>query len=270
MCWRISSHSGLRSLPSTSGVGRRPTRARVRVDDRELDLVLVGAEVDEQLVRLVDDLRDARVGPVDLVDDEDHRQVRFERLAQHEARLRQRPFARVDEQEHAVDHREPALDLAAEVGVTGRVDDVERDVAVPHRGVLGEDRDALLALEVVRVHHALGDVLVGAEGSGLPQQTVDERGLAVIDVRDDRDVAQVGAYRHQCQASAGPSSRSGLGAAAPRPRSASTCASRSAPDAGCTHVVGDLAVQRCALPRTAPRRRRAGRRRSSGRCSGAC
>ena len=34
----------------------------VAVDDRELDLLLVGVEVEEQLVDLVDDLGDARVG----------------------------------------------------------------------------------------------------------------------------------------------------------------------------------------------------------------
>ena len=59
------------------------------------------------------------------------------------------------------------------------------------RGVLGEDRDALLALEVHRVHHPLGDVLALAEGAGLPQHGVHERGLAVVDVGDDRDVADV-------------------------------------------------------------------------------
>ena len=58
-------------------------------------------------------------------------------------------------------------------------------------GVLGEDRDALLALEVHRVHHALGDVLVVAERAGLPEQRVDERRLAVVDVGDDRDVAKI-------------------------------------------------------------------------------
>jgi hypothetical protein len=91
------------------GVRRRPglPGAGVGVDDRELDLRLVGVEIEEELVDLVHDLGDARVGPVDLVDDEDHRQPRLERLAQHEARLRQRPFARVDEQEHAVDHGQP-------------------------------------------------------------------------------------------------------------------------------------------------------------------
>ena len=140
---------------------------------------------------------DARVGPVDLVDHEDHREVRLERLAQHETGLRERAFARVDEQQHAVDHRERALDLAAEVGVAGRVDDVEDHVAVANRRVLGEDRDALLTLEVVRVHHPLVDVLVGAERARLPQQGVDERRLAVVDVGDDCNVAQIRARGHR-------------------------------------------------------------------------
>ena len=170
--------------------------ARVRVDDRELDLLLVGVEVEEELVHLVDDLLDPRVGPVDLVDDEDHRQPRLERLAQHEASLRQRPLARVDEQEHAVDHRQAALDLAAEVGVARRVDDVDLRVAVVDGRVLGEDRDPLLALEVGRVEHALAHVLVVAEGARLPEHGVDERRLAVVDVRDDRDVTEIRAESH--------------------------------------------------------------------------
>ena len=57
------------------------------------------------------------------------------------------------------------------------------------RRVLGQDGDAALALELVRVHDALGDGLVGAEGAGLAQHGVDQRGLAVVDVGDDGDVA---------------------------------------------------------------------------------
>ena len=175
---------------------RRPAGLRVGVDDRELDLLLVGVEVEEQLVDLVDDLGDAGVGPVDLVHHEDHRQPRLQRLAQHEARLRQRALGGVHQQQHAVDHRQPALHLAAEVGVPGRVDDVELHVAVAHRRVLGEDRDALLALQVHRVHHAVGHVLVLAEGAGLPQHRVHERGLAVIHVGHDRHVAEVFSAGH--------------------------------------------------------------------------
>ena len=56
---------------------------------------------------------------------------------------------------------------------------------------LGEDGDAALALEVVGIHRALGHLLVVAEGAGLLQQPVDQGGLAVVDVGDDGDVAEL-------------------------------------------------------------------------------
>ena len=56
-------------------------------------------------------------------------------------------------------------------------------------GVLRQDRDAALALEVGVVHRPLGHPLVGAERPALVQQRVDQRGLAVVDVGDDGDVA---------------------------------------------------------------------------------
>ncbi len=179
---------------------RRPALAGHAIHGREVELVHGGVEVEEQLLDVVDDLGDAGVGTVDLVDHEDHGELRLERLAEHEAGLRERALAGVDEEEDAVDHRQCPLDLAAEVGVAGSVDDVDRHgavaVAVADRRVLGEDRDALLALEVHRVHDPIGDVLVGAERPGLPQHLVDERRLAVVDVGDDGDVAQVIARLH--------------------------------------------------------------------------
>ncbi len=80
--------------------------------------------------------------------------LQVQRLLEHELRAGQRPLGGVDEQQHAIDHRQGALDLAAEVGVAGRVDDVDLGALVEDRRVLGEDRDAALALQVVRVHDA--------------------------------------------------------------------------------------------------------------------
>src|SRR5262249_19440588 len=102
----------------------------------------------------------------------------------------QRTLAGVDEQQHTVDHGETPLDLAPEVGVPRGVDDVDLHVAVADGRVLGQDRDALLALEVHGVHDPVGDLLVGAERAGLAEHGVDQRGLAVVDVGDDGDVAQ--------------------------------------------------------------------------------
>ena len=87
--------------------------------------------------------------------------------------------------------REDALDLGAEIGVAGRVDDVDVIVAPFDAGALGEDGDPALFLEVVRIHRPLFDALVLAEGARLAEELVDERGLAMIDVGDDRHVAKV-------------------------------------------------------------------------------
>jgi hypothetical protein len=78
--------------------------------------------------------------------------------------------------------------------VARRVHDVDVCARVGKRAVLGEDRDPALALQLVAVHDALGHVLMRREGPGLREQLVDERRLAVIDVGDDRDVAQGAAH----------------------------------------------------------------------------
>jgi hypothetical protein len=75
--------------------------------------------------------------------------------------------------------------------VPRRVDDVDLHAAVLDRRVLGHDRDPTLALEGVRVHDALRQLLVLAEDVALAEHRVHEGGLAVVDVGDDRDVANI-------------------------------------------------------------------------------
>jgi hypothetical protein len=127
-------------------------------------------EIDEQVEHLVDDRLGAVAGPIDLVHDEQRSQAVRQRLADHEARLRHHAVDRVDHEQHRVDHREHALHLAAEVGVAGRVDEMDAHALELDARVLGVDRDAALALEVLAVHHALGDLLIGAERAREAQQ----------------------------------------------------------------------------------------------------
>ncbi len=173
-----------------AGLGGRPAVQRRGVDHREIELFFGGAELVEQVEGLVHHPFGAGGLAVHLVHHDDGAQSLRERLARHEARLRHRALDRIDQQEHAVDHRQDALDLAAEIGVAGSVDDVDVHAQVVDRGVLREDRDAALALDVVRVHDALDEMLVGGKGAGLLQELVDQRGLAVVDVGDDGDVAK--------------------------------------------------------------------------------
>ena len=73
--------------------------------------------------------------------------------------------------------------------MAGGVDNVDLYVVIEDGGVLRQNGDAALALQFVGVHDALDVVLVGAKGAALLQHGVDQRGLAVVDVRDDGDIA---------------------------------------------------------------------------------
>ena len=169
---------------------RRPAQLCAGVDDLEVDLIVVRAQLQKQLEHFVDDLF-VIAAAVDLVDDDHGLFVEPERLFEHIAGLRHAPLDRVDEQQYAVDHGQNALHLAAEIGVPRSVDDVDLDAVVVHGGVFGENGDAAFAFERVAVHDPVGDRLAFAEDAVLFEQLVDQGRLAVVDVCYDRDVANV-------------------------------------------------------------------------------
>ena len=168
-----------------------PAVAAGPVQDREVELVVGGIECGEQVEHFVHDFGDARVGSVDLVDRDDRAKAELERLADHELGLRHRAFRGVDKHDHTIDHRQDALDFAAEVGMARGVDDVDLDIFPMHRSALGENGDAALFFDVVRIHRALNLALVVAVSAGLLQQFVHQRRLAVVNVGDDSNVAKV-------------------------------------------------------------------------------
>ena len=151
----------------------------------------VRLEFDEEIENHVEDFVRTRVFAVDLVDDDDRLDLVLQRLAQNETRLRLWPIVRIDHQQNAVDHFHDPLDFAAEIGVARRIDDVD-PITVPLKsGVLRANRDSFFALEIHRIHHALFDLLIGAKRARLAQQLIDQRRLAVVDVRNDGDVTDL-------------------------------------------------------------------------------
>ena len=167
-----------------------------RVDDREVELIVIGIEFHEELEDFVVDIVHALVRLIDLIDDDDRLELLLQSLAQDVLRLRHRAFEGIDEQENAVDHVEDTLDLAAEVRMARGVDDVDLDAVVHDGRVLREDRDAALALDIARIHDALSHLLVRAEYMALLQHGIHKRRLAVVDVRNDCDIAELIISRH--------------------------------------------------------------------------
>ena len=154
---------------------------------------LLAGDRQDALELLHDDLRLGR-RQVDLVEDRDDRQALAHREVDVGQGLGLDALGRVDDEDRPLAGLEAAADLVAEVDVAGRVDEVEAVDQAVVRGVLeadgpGLDRDALLALEVHRVEDLAGH-LPGLDRVRHLEQPVGERGLAVIDVGDDREVAQ--------------------------------------------------------------------------------
>ena len=108
--------------------------------------------------------------------------------------LRLDALRRVDDEDRALARLEAVADLVAEVDVARRVDEVEAVDQAVLRRVLeadgpGLDRDPLLALEVHRVED-LARHLARVDGVRQLEQPIGQRRLAVVDVGDDREVAQ--------------------------------------------------------------------------------
>ena len=137
---------------------------------------------------------DARPGraprAVELVDEDQRRHAQPLQRAHQHARLRLHALDRRDDQHGAVEHAQHALHLGDEVGVAGRVDQVDGDVADRERDDRGLDRDAAPALERERVglRVAVVDAAELVDDAGGVEQPLGEGGLTGVDVRQDPQV----------------------------------------------------------------------------------
>ena len=105
------------------------------------------------------------------------------------AGLGHRTLRRVDEQNDAVHHFEHTLHLAAEVGVAGGVDQIDLGILISNCCVFGENCNAALPFEVVRVHDSLLNHLIFTIGAALLEHLVDKGSFAVVNVRDDGNIS---------------------------------------------------------------------------------
>ncbi|CAK0897721.1 unnamed protein product, partial [Prorocentrum cordatum] len=182
---RIWSRSGDRSSRVWAIQRGHAQEARGIADRKVADLV-AGAKVAEQVESGVEHPVAACCRLIDLVDANHDLATKLQRLLQHKLGLRHWTFLRVYEEEASIRHVQNPLDLAAEVGVPRSVDDVDLDAFPINRRVLRKDGDAPLRLDLVTVHGSNAVIL-----RGLGHERVRQRGLAVIDVRDDGNVADV-------------------------------------------------------------------------------
>ena len=135
-------------------------------------------------------------GKVDLVDGRNNVQVGVHGERRVGNGLRLNALSGVHDEHRALACGQRTRDLIGEVHVARRIDQVEL-IRLAVVGVIGNangiglDRDAALALDVhrvkqLRLHVALIDSM------GELEDAVTDRGLAMVNMRNDREVADVG------------------------------------------------------------------------------
>ena len=127
---RMRSKSALRSCARRVQIGHRPAGAARGVERREIELRRRSASsaAKRSKISLCTSIGRASARSTLLMTTIGRKPL-AQRLAGHELGLRHRPFGGIDQHQDAVDHAEDALDLAAEIGMAGRVDDVDAHVA---------------------------------------------------------------------------------------------------------------------------------------------
>ncbi len=114
-----------------------------------------------------------RISAIHFVDHNQRKQVQFQGLAGHKSSLRHRPLRSVYQQHDSVYHPKDPFNLATEVGVARRVDNIDLHIVPMDGGVLSENGYPPLFLKRIRIHHPLLNRLIFAEDSRLTEHLVD-------------------------------------------------------------------------------------------------
>ena len=151
-----------------------------------------GVDADDLLDVLLDPLG-LGGGQVDLVQDRHDLVARVDGLIDVGQRLRLDALAGIDDQQAALDRAHGPADLVGEVDVAGGVDQVQHIGPPVARRIfdahgVGLDGDAALALDIHAVQQLGLHVAFGHRARHL-DQTVGQRGFAVVDMGHDREVA---------------------------------------------------------------------------------
>jgi hypothetical protein len=142
---------------------------------------------------LVDDAGGVGSHPVDLVDEQQRRDVQALERPEQDPRLGLDTLDGRHHEDGPVEHAQHPVDLGDEVGVARRVDQVDRDAADHEGDHRRADGDAPAALQVERVglRVAVIDAAHLADDPGGEEEPLGQAGLAGVNMRQDSQVERV-------------------------------------------------------------------------------
>ena len=161
------------------------------VNQREIQLVIICFQFDEEVQNFAFHVRNTLVRTVDLIDDNDRFQLMFQCLSENVLGLGHRAFMGVYQKEHAVYHVQDTFHFAAEVSMPWGINDVDFDTIVHNGSVLCQNGNASFPFQRVGVHDTFCHFLVVPENMTLFQHGIDKSRLAMVDMGDNGNVADI-------------------------------------------------------------------------------
>jgi hypothetical protein len=168
-----------------------PTALTRTIKCREVKLLFGSLQVEEKLKHMLVNFIRTAVGLIDLIDNHDWFKTEVKGFLQNEACLRHRSLECIYQENNAVSHIEYALYLATEIGVTGRIDNVNLRVFIADGYVLGKNSNASLALQVIIIEDKITCFLVFPEKLSLVEHFVYQGCLPVVNVSDNGNISNV-------------------------------------------------------------------------------
>ena len=161
------------------------------IDNGEFQLILISIQLDEEVQHLVHNLLHALVGTVDFIDNHDGLQMCLQGLAQHVFGLGHRALIGINQKQHAINHVQHALHLAAKIGMARGIQNINLHAIMHNSGIFGQNSNATLTLQIVGVHNALFHMLVSTEHAALLQHRINQGGLAMVNVGNNGYITNI-------------------------------------------------------------------------------
>src|SRR5207237_265210 len=101
------------------------------------------------------------------------------------------PFNRIDEQDTAISHVQNALNLTTEVGMSRSINNIDLNATIDDSSIFSENSNTPLTFLIVGIHDQFAHLLILAEDVALFEESIDQRGFAVIDVGNNSNIADI-------------------------------------------------------------------------------
>ena len=165
-----------------------------RIDKGAVQLLIRSVQIDEQFQHFIDDFGRAGLRTVDLVDADDDRELQFQGLSQHEFCLGHSSFKSIHYQDHPVYHFQDTFYFAAEIGMSGCVDNVDLCSLIINSSIFRKNGNSTLTFNIIGVHDSLGYFLIFAEYTALFEQLIYKRCFPMIDMGDNSNITYIFAF----------------------------------------------------------------------------